>query len=71
MVLLSTYYIKIDENGHESKVYILNFFKNCSFWKDIELWESILIQCIYIEKKATIRMLLITSSSTNILYSSL
>ena len=35
MVLLSTYYVKIEEKGKETKIYILNFFKHYSFWKDI------------------------------------
>jgi hypothetical protein len=61
MVLMCTYFFNFDHEGTFVKIYILNFFKKCAFWRDLELWESILIECIYLEKKATIKMILSTS----------
>lgn len=65
MVLLLTYYVIHSEEGKDSKLYLIHFFKDLSIWREVELWESILIQCIYIEKKATIRMIMVTSSTSN------
>lgn len=65
MVLMLTYYISYEHQDKTEKIYILNFFKNRPFWRDLELWESILIECIYLEKKATIKMILTTSVVNN------
>lgn len=49
MVLMMTYYVvHRDQQGDERKIYIVSFFKELKMWKDIELWESILIECIYL-----------------------
>jgi hypothetical protein len=46
----------------------MQFFKECPMWRDLELWESVLIQCIYIEKSATLKIILATSECKNALY---
>lgn len=38
-----TYYIVYEDGEKNEKIYIMNLFKNHLFWKDLELWESILI----------------------------
>jgi hypothetical protein len=49
MILLVTYYVThTDSNGELSKLYIIHFFKRNTLWKEMEYWESILLECIYL-----------------------
>lgn len=61
IILLLTYFITVRVDECDYKVYILHFFKKNKFWRDLQLWESMLIESIYTQKKSTIRMLLTTS----------
>lgn len=49
MILLVTYYVThTDGNGEASKLYIIHFFKRNTLWKEMEYWDSILLECIYL-----------------------
>jgi hypothetical protein len=56
-----TYYVTVKVGDHTARVYIIDFFKRVELFKDMELWESILIESIYSEKKATIQLLISSS----------
>ena len=63
MILLMTYYVNHRGPTQEvSKLYIINFFKKDPLWREIEYWESILIECIYLEKKNTINAIIVGSN---------
>lgn len=49
------------QEGEEVKVYLIDFFAKNSLWEDQEIWESILIESIYSERKKTIRNLVVNS----------
>lgn len=65
MILLMTYYVNhLALNGDTTRLYIIHFFKKNPLWKEIEFWESVLLECIYLEKKNTINAMIVGSSGT-------
>ena len=67
MILLMTYYVSHEgEKGHAVKLYIIHFFKKNPLWREMEYWESILLECIYLEKRNTINAMIIGSNGNNL-----
>jgi hypothetical protein len=65
MILLMTYYVShTREEGEPEKIYIIHFFKKNPVWKDNEYWESVLLECIYLEKRNTINMMIVSELGT-------